>query len=97
MPAYVSANVIVKDQAKLGTYLSELPATLKPFGGKLICRGKVAKALLGEPQFQLMATFEFADVETADAWYQSAAYQALIPNRDEAAEGTIVILQGQSL
>ena len=54
----------------------------------------MAKAFLGEPQFQLMATFEFADVETADAWYQSAAYRALIPNRDEAAEGTIVILQG---
>ena len=41
-----------------------------------------------------MATFEFPDVDTADAWYQSEAYQALIPNRDEAAGGTIVILQG---
>ena len=94
MPTYVSANVSVKDPAKLQNYLSELHSILQPFGGKLVCRGKVAKSLLGEPQFQLMATFEFADVETADAWCQSAAYQVLIPNRDETAEGTIVILQG---
>lgn len=94
MPAYVTANVTITDPAKLKVYLSKLPATLEPFGGKLICRGKVVKSLLGEPNFQLVATFEFADVDTADAWHQSAAYQELIPNRDEAAEGTIVILQG---
>ena len=94
MNAYVSVNVSVKDPEKWKKYLGELPATLDPFGGKLLCRGKLAKALLGEPQFQLMATFEFPDVDTADAWYQSEAYQALIPNRDEAAGGTIVILQG---
>ena len=93
MPAYVLATVAVKDPEKLQVYLSQLPSTLAPFGGKLVCRGKVAKVLEGSAGFQIMATFEFADVETADAWYQSDAYQALIPNRDKALEGTIVILQ----
>ena len=92
MSAYASASVTVKDPAKLQNYLAALPETLAPFGGKLVCRGKVAKVLFGEPDFQLVATFEFADVETVEAWYQSDAYQALIENRDQAIEGSIVIL-----
>ena len=92
MPAYVSANVYITDPAKLQAYLAALPATLAPFGGRLLCRGKVARVLYGEPRFELMATFEFADVETAEEWYSSPAYQALIPNRNEAAAGSIVIL-----
>ena len=68
---------------------------MAPYGGKLVCRGKVAKSILGESNFALVATFEFKDVETADAWAQSDAYQALVPNRDEAMEGTIVIFIGE--
>ena len=94
MPTYVSANVIVTDPSKLKTYLDALPATLAPYGGTLVCRGKVVKSLFGQANFQLVATFEFADVQTAEDWYQSPAYQALIPNRDEAIQGSIVILQG---
>lgn len=93
MPAYVNATVTVKNPEKLQTYLSQLPATLQPFGGKMICRGKVNKVLFGQADFQILATFEFADVQTAENWYASSAYQALIPNRDEALEGNIVILE----
>ena len=31
-------------------------------------------------------------LDAIDAWYESDAYQALIPNRDEAAYVTIVVL-----
>ena len=47
MPAYVSASVIVKDPNKLKTYLGGLPATLQPFGGKPVARGKVSQVLHG--------------------------------------------------
>ena len=94
MPAYASATVTVKDPEKLKVYLSQLPTTLAPFGGKLVCRGKVNKVLVGQANFQIQAVFEFADVQTAEAWYDSPAYQALIPNRDEALDGTIVVLEG---
>lgn len=50
------------------------------------------KALHGEPDFQLVATIAFPDVSTAESWYQSPAYQALIQNRDEALDSTIVLI-----
>ena len=94
MPAYVTATVSVKDPSKLQAYLTALPATLAPFGGKPVCRGKVSKALHGEAKYQILAVFSFADTATAEAWYQSDAYQALIPNRDEALGGEILVLEG---
>lgn len=94
MPTYVHATVTVKNPEKLQVYLSKLPATLAPFGGKPVCRGKAVKALHGSADFHIMATFEFADQDKAEAWYNSAAYQALVPNRDKAIDGQIVIVQG---
>jgi uncharacterized protein (DUF1330 family) len=41
---------------------------------------------------QIEAMFEFPSAHAIDAWYASDAYQALIPNRDEAATVTIVVL-----
>ena len=93
MTAYVTATVSVKDPEKLQAYLAALPGTLGPFGGQLVCRGKVNQALHGEAKYQLLAVFSFADVATAEAWYRSDAYQVLIPNRDEALEGEILILE----
>ncbi len=93
MPAYVSASVIVKDPNKLKIYLEALPATLQPFGGRPVARGKVSQILQGSNDAHIQAVFEFADAAAANAWYQSDAYQALIPNRDEALEGSIVILE----
>ena len=94
MPTYVTATVKVKDPEKLQIYLSQLPSTMAPFGGKPVCRGKAVKALHGSADFHIMATFVFADQDKAEAWYNSDAYQALIPNRDEAIDGQIVIVQG---
>ena len=92
MATLVSATVQVKDPAKLKVYVSQVGATMAPHGGKMMARGKVAKQLSGEVKHQLEAIFEFPSANAADAWYESDAYQALIPNRDEAAYVTIVVL-----
>jgi uncharacterized protein (DUF1330 family) len=55
-------------------------------------RGKVTKQLSGEVKHQIEAGFEFPSTDAVDAWYEPDAYQALIPNRDEAAYVTIVVL-----
>jgi uncharacterized protein (DUF1330 family) len=58
----------------------------------MVARGKVAKQISGEVKHQIEAMFEFPSADAIDAWYASDAYQALIPNRDEAATVTIVVL-----
>jgi uncharacterized protein (DUF1330 family) len=92
MATLVSATVQVKDPEKLKVYVSQVGATMAPHGGKMVVRGKVAKQLNGEAKHQIEAVFEFPSADAIDAWYESDAYQALIPNRDEAAYVTIVVL-----
>ena len=92
MANLLSATVQVKDPEKLQVYVSQVGATMAPHGGKMVARGKVAKQLSGEVKHQIEALFEFPSADAIDAWYGSDAYQALIPNRDEAADVTIVVL-----
>ena len=92
MATLMSATVQVKDPEKLQVYVSQVGATMAPHGGKMVARGKVAKQLSGEVKHQIEALFEFPSAEAVDAWYESDAYQALIPNRDEAAYVTAVVL-----
>ena len=92
MSTLMSATVQVKDPEKLKVYVSQVGATMASHGGKMMARGKVAKQLSGEVKHQIEALFEFPSADAIDAWYESDAYQALIPNRDEAAYVTIVVL-----
>lgn len=94
MPTYLSAIVTVKNPEKLKEYISQVPATMAPFGAKLVCRGKVQTVLAGEGKHQIEAIFEFESAAKIDEWYQSDAYQALIPTREEGANMTISILEG---
>jgi len=93
MATLMSATVQVKDPEKLQVYVSQVGATIASHGGKMVARGKVAKQISGEVKHQIEAMFEFPSAEAIDTWYESDAYQALIPNRDEAAYVTIVVLQ----
>ena len=92
MATLMSATVQVKDPEKLQVYVSQVGATMAPHGGKMVARGKVAKQRSGEVKHQIEAILEFPSPEDANAWYESDAYQALIPNRDEAAYVTLVML-----
>ena len=93
MATMVSATLQVRDPVKLKVYVSEVGATIAAHGGKMMARGKVLKSLSGEVKHQIQALLEFPSADAADAWYASDAYQALIPNRDEAAYVTVAILE----
>ena len=93
MATLMSATVQVKDPEKLKVYVSQVGATMAPHGGKMVARGRVVKQLNGEVAHQIEALFEFPSADAVDAWYGSDAYQALIPNRDEAAYVTAVVLE----
>ena len=93
MSALLLATVQVKDQDKLKSYISQVPATMAPFGAKMVARGKVLKMLNGEFSHQIEAVFEFPDAASIEAWYASSDYQALIPLRQEGAHMNIAILE----
>ena len=63
MPALLSVTVTVKDTDRLKEYIGKVPATMAPFNAKMLSRGKITKAINGEPSHQIEAVFEFEDAE----------------------------------
>ena len=94
MSAFVIFHSTVKDPAKFQAYAQAVPSTLTPFSGEVALRGKVAGVLAGEHGHQTVGVLKFPDQTTAKDWYDSDAYQSLIPNRDEAADMVVVSYDG---
>jgi uncharacterized protein (DUF1330 family) len=85
-PAYVIGHITVKDAAKWDEYRAQVPATLAPWGAELVLRGKRAATFAGTHAHDDVVVIRFPSREAADSWHFSAAYQALIPLRMQAAE-----------
>ncbi len=41
-----------------------------------------------------MVAIEFPDLDTAHAWYESDAYQAILPLRTENSDSSAIIVEG---
>lgn len=89
MAAFFIVTTTVKNQDAYEKYIQSVGPTLAPFGGKAVLRGKADCALAGELDHQTVGIIEFPDLAAIKAWYDSDAYQALIPLRSEAADMTI--------
>lgn len=85
MATYIIVSLTPRDANKLAEY-SELAAeTLKPFGGEIVARGRV-DPLHGAAAFEAKGVIQFPSEAQAQDWYQSDAYQALIPLRTKAMD-----------
>ncbi len=89
MTAFFIAATSIKDMEKFQKYAAEAGKTLAPYGGELVLRGKAEKTLVGHAEHQAVGVVRFADMDALNNWYQSAAYQALIPLRESAADMTL--------
>lgn len=84
--AYVVGHVTIKDEGKWEEYRSLVPATLAPWGAELVFRGKQVAVLAGDNPHSDIVVIRFPTISAVNDWYSSAAYQALIPLRQEAAD-----------
>jgi len=91
MSACVIGHITVKDEDKWAQYRAQVPATLAPWGAELLFRGQRAAVLSGEHAHTDTVVIRFPDTAAVDGWYQSAAYQALISLRQQAADLDLVV------
>lgn len=92
---YVIGHIRVIDAARWADYRARVGATLAPFGGELVMRGRVDAVLAGDWPRTDTVVLRFADAATACAWHDSPAYQALVPLREAGAEVVLVGYQGE--
>ena len=88
--ACVIGHITVKDAARWAEYRSRVPETLAPWGAQLLLRGECAAVLAGNHRHQATVVILFPDLDAVAGWYASAAYQALIPLREQAADVDLI-------
>jgi len=90
MTAFFVATATVNNPHKFQEYAQKAGETLAPHQGELILRGKKDDVLAGHADHQTVGIIKFPNHEALAAWFNSDAYQAIVPLRDEAADMTIV-------
>ncbi len=88
--AYVIGRITIKDPQKWAAYRDRVPATLDPWQAELVFRGKPFAAFSGAADHTDVVVIRFADAAALRGWFESPAYQALIPLREEAADVILV-------
>lgn len=90
MAAYVVGRIHVKDPEQWAEYRRRVPATLEPWGGELMLRGRQGVVLSGEEPHSDLVVLRFPDMAAATGWHDSVAYRELVPVRQAAADVTLV-------
>ena len=94
MTAYAVAHLRTVDQnAEIVDYLRRIDATLDPFGGRFVVHGTLPEVLEGEwPGF--LVVIGFPDLDAARVWYDSPAYQEILPLRARNADSVTLLVDG---
>jgi uncharacterized protein (DUF1330 family) len=86
MPAYLIVEHTITDPAKFQEYGDKVRSTIAKYGGRSLARGshRVLETKHWLPDRVIL--FEFPDMETLNAWYNSADYRPLIALRQAATD-----------
>ena len=93
-PAYLIAEVQVTDPDGWKQYLAALPATLAPFHEKTLARSPAVALDASTPPSGAVAILAFNSMDDLKAWWNSPAYQAIIPLREKSAKTRVYAVQG---
>ncbi len=94
MSAYLIVDELsVENPEQLNEYISQAGPLITRAGGELIASG-VPEVLEGKwaPKRFIMA--RFPSLDKLKEWWNSDAYQALLPMRTDVSESNIIIMEG---
>ena len=94
VPAYALAYLREVDLgAEIIDYLTRIDATLAPYGGRFLVHGGPLTAIEGAWDGDLVV-IAFPDRAAAREWYDSPAYQEILPLRLEHSQSIATIVDG---
>lgn len=94
MPAYVIANVDVKDPVRYDEYRRMVLPTITKYGGRFLARGGKVDSLEGPWQPNRLVIVEFPSAERARAWWNSPEYAPAKALRQATSEGSLIVIEG---
>jgi uncharacterized protein (DUF1330 family) len=93
-PGYVIAEAEITDPAALQEYGKKIGETLAPFNHRIVVSTSKIQALEGDAPKDRVVIIEFDSAQMAREWYDSPAYAAIRPIRQNAAKSRIFIVEG---
>ena len=94
MAGYIIARIKVTDPAQYKNYTDVTPGLIERFGGRFIVRGGETVTLEGPEESGRVVVIEFASLDRAKAFYESAEYQAAARLREGAASAQFIAVAG---
>jgi uncharacterized protein (DUF1330 family) len=94
MAAYLLAQITVHDPKTFQRYREAVVPLVDRFGGRYRVLGGAIDPLEGELGAERLVVIEFQSREAARLFYDSPEYQQILPLRQSAADGTVVIVEG---
>lgn len=86
MSVYVIGKIRIIDPEHWSQYKSQVQMTLEPYGGKVLLRGSCIDSFVGKMDYPDIVAIEFESAQKAKSWYNSSAYQQIVPIREKGAE-----------
>jgi uncharacterized protein (DUF1330 family) len=93
-PAYVIAEVQVTDPDIWKQYVAALPGTLAPYKVRTLARTTPVALDSSTPPAGTLVVLAFNSMEDVKAFWNSPAYQAIIPLREKSAKTRVYAVQG---
>ena len=94
MPVYVVAQGRIDNRELLDAYVAQALPTISAHGGRVVAFDETPEVVEGTVEYPRTVIVEFQTREAFRAWYDSPEYQAILPQRFEAAPGTLIVAQG---
>jgi len=94
MTAYVITRIEVTDPVRYEDYKALTPAAVAAHNGRFVVRGGEMEVLEGEPEQRRIVVVQFADMDTARAFYDSEEYRAARAARAGAANMQMILVDG---
>lgn len=95
MTAYAIAHLRDPEEIhpQVPEYMEKIQETMDPFSGRFIVHGGTVDVREGHWPGSVVV-LEFPSPDHARDWYESAAYQAILPLRADHMEGDVIIVEG---
>ncbi|MCE7998861.1 MAG: DUF1330 domain-containing protein [Rhodobiaceae bacterium] len=90
MTVYAMAFVDIKDREHYAKYEAGFMDALAPFGAEILAADEEPNVLEGEAPKGRIVLIRFPSADKLDAWYNSDAYQAILPFRKAASNGHVI-------
>jgi uncharacterized protein (DUF1330 family) len=94
MPAYLIANIEVRDAETCERYRAAAPAVITAHGGRYIVRGGATHPVEGDFALHRLVILEFPSMAAARGFYDSPDYAPLLKLRLDSTRSDVVLVEG---